>query len=344
MIVNADVEKFGENLSDDKLVELIRSGREEESVLGALNELSRRKSGRQFDIFRHVLDDPAQSSRAKRTVAARLTAQPLKESQELLIRHLTTKDPTLFARIVQSLGKVGDHRALQRLEAITPPNETVARRAFEFATTLLTYRLRLDKHLLATPSPDDLVGVTDRVSFKSEAADPETLRRAIAQAQKDLPAVPLAPDRGVKLTCRTTELLLLMAAEFQEPATLRTIRERPALPLVLLKRGLSLDRWSLDRYLFTHPSKGGSHVALLGTRPSGELTYAGSAQATEKGFSFSLRSVDTRYAAAIEVEGRYDPEQRSLELTKAISSTEIAAKTRKPRQPQRATPIAGGRR
>ena len=344
MSVNNDVEKFGENLSDDKLVELIRSGREEESVLGALNELSRRKSARQFDIFRHVLDDPAQSLRAKKTVAARLSAQPLNESQELLIRHLTTKDPTLFAKIAQSLGKVGDQRALERLEATTPPNEKVARRTLEFATTLLTYRLRLNRHLLPTPSEADLVKVTDGIPFKTEAADPETLRRAIAQAQKDLPAVPLAPDRGVKLTCRTTELLLLMAAEFQEPATLRTIRERPALPLVLLKRGLSLDRWSLDRYLFTHPSKGGRQVALLGTRPSGELTYAGIAQASEQGFSFSLRSVDTRYAAAIEVEGRYDPEQRSLELTKAISSTEIAAKTRKPRQPQRAAPVVGGRR
>jgi hypothetical protein len=220
----------------------------------------------------------------------------------------------------------------------------VAQRALQFAKTLLTYRLRLNRHLLATPSQADLVEVTDGISFKAEAIDPETLRKAITQAKKDLPAVPLAADRGVKLTCRSTVLLLLVAAEFQEPAALRTVLERPALPLVLLKRGLSLDRWFLDRYLFTHPSKGGKQAALLGTRPSGELTYAGIAQASEIGFSFSLRSVDTRYAAAIDVEGRYDPEQRSLELTKAISDTKVAARRRKPLQPQRAAPRSAGRR
>jgi hypothetical protein len=344
MSSNVDIEKFGENLSDDELVELIRSGKEEESVLGALNELSRRKSSRQLDVFRRVLDDPALSSRAKKTAAARLSNQPLKESQELLTRHLITGDAALFARIAQSLGKIGDEKSLARLEATKPPDEKVAPRALQFAKTLLTYRLRLDRHLLGTPSPDDLVKVTKGISFKAEAVDRETLTRAITQAKKDLPAVPLASDRGVKLTCRSTELLLLMAAEFVEPPALKTILERPALPLVLLKRGLSLDRWSLDRYLFTHPSKGGKQAALLGTRPSGELTYAGIVQPSERGFSFSLKTVDTRYAAAIEVEGSYDVEKRELELTKATSDEEIAARRRKPFQPQRAAPRSAGRR
>src|SRR4030095_14106859 len=98
--------------------------------------------------------------------------QPLKESQELLIRHLTTKDPTLFAKIAQSLGKVGDQRALERLEVTTPPDEKVARRTLESAKTLLSYRLRLNKHLLPTPSDADLVKVTDGIPSKIQTANP----------------------------------------------------------------------------------------------------------------------------------------------------------------------------
>jgi len=315
---------------------MIRARRDERSVLGALKELSRRESPRRPDIFRQVLDDPGQSARAKKTVVAQLGTERLHESQQLLLRHLDTTDPSLFAGIVQSLGKIGDQQALQRLEVTEAPDDSTARRSLGFARSLLAYRLRLDRNLIEPPSDADLVGVTGGITFEAARAETETVREALEQVKKHLPAVPLAEEGAVRLTCRSIELLLVFTEEFREPKSLETIREQSALPLVLLKKGLSLESYFLEQYFFTQPAKDREGVALLGVRPRGDLTYTGNIQISEKRFTFTLNSVDSRYAAAIEVEGHYDPDEQSTEFTKAVTSRRVAGRENTAGTPRRA--------
>lgn len=151
-------------------------------------------------------------------------------------------------------------------------------------------------------------------------------------------AVPLAEEGAVKLACRTTELLLVFTNEFQQARTLETLSERSAVPMVLIKNNLSLGHYFLDHYFFTHPSKKRDEVILLGTRPKGELTFVGRIQILKNELTFKLNSVDSRYAPAIEVEGRYHPDKRSWEFTRALTSTRIAAKKNVARTPRRASP------
>lgn len=341
MSLSIDIEKFGEALSDDDLVGTVRARRDEESVRGALNELSKRMSPRRLEVFRVVLEDPKQSVRAKKTVVSQLGTESLSESQELLLRHLDKKDPSLFARIVQSLGKISDEQALKRLEEIEAPDDVTARRSLEFAKSLLAYRWRLGRNLITTPSDADFVEVTDGSAFEVAKTDRQTLTQATKDVRKNLPAVPLAEATAMKLTCRAAELLLVFTQEFRRRNSLETIRNRSALPLVLLKKGLSLDRYFLEGYFFTQPSDGRNEVTLLGTRPGGELIYAGKVQVSEKGFNFTLKSVDTRYSPAIDVEGLYDPSKRSWVFTKADTSTKVVAKERAAGVPRKVSPNFG---
>src|SRR5215207_1491817 len=335
--MSIDIETFGERLSDDDLVEMVRARRDERSVLGALKELSRRESPPRPDIFRDVLDDPGQSARAKKTVVAQLGTERRHESQQLLLRHLDATDPSLFAGIVQSLSKIGDEQALQRLEETEAPDDATARRSLGFARSLLAYRLRLDRNLIEPPSDAEMVGVTGGITFETARAEAETVREALEQVKKHLPAVPLAEEgAAVKLTCRSTELLLVFTEEFQDPKSLETLREQSALPLVLLKKGLSLEHYFLEQYFFTQPAKGREGAALLGVRPRGDLTYAGKIQVSENGYTFTLKSVDTRYAPSIEVEGRYDPNEQAVEFTKAVTSTRVAGRENTAGTPRRA--------
>jgi len=336
MRTSIDIEGFEERLSDDDLVAVVRAKRDDESVLGALKELWRRKSAGRLEVFREVLDDPRQSARAKRTVVTQLGTERFPEGQELLLRHLDVKDRSLFAGTVHSLGKIGDAQVLKRLEQTKPPDDATAKRSLEFAKSLLAYRWRLDRNLLAIPSDADLVEVTDGVPIEAASAKVETLREAFKHVRKDLPAIPLAEVGAIKLTCRSTELLLVFTEEFGQMKSLESIRNRSALFLVLLKKGLSLQRYFLEQYFFTQPSKGREGVALLGTRPGGELTQAGRIRPSGKGFTFTLRSLDSRYAPALEVEGRFDLDKRSFEFTKAVSSTKVAARDNKAGTPRRA--------
>ena len=339
MRMHADSERFGEDLSDDELAQIIQEKRAEDRVVAALKELDRRKSSRRLDMFREVLDDPERSTAAK-TVAVRVlgTEQLGLENQELLLRHTDVEDASLFARVVGALGKIGDEQALERLERINGLQDATAQRALEFAKSLLAYRLRLDKHLIAPPSQEDLVEVTIGIHCEASEAKPETVRRALEDVKEDFPTISLAEGGAVTLAGRSTEFLIVFTDEFQQGEQLETIRERSALPLVKLKNGLSLERYFLDTYFFTQPSEGQEEVALLGVRPRGELTYAGGVQIAEEGYNFRLESVNTRYASAIQVEGRYNPDERSWEFTRAVTSTNVAAGEGVARTPRRASP------
>src|SRR3712207_6270195 len=233
-----------------------------------------------------------------------LGTERLAETQEVLLQHLAVKDASLFAKVAQSLGRIGDEQALEQLEQIDVPTDSLAKRRLEFAQSLLAYRLRLNRHLIALPTDADLVEMTNGIPSIVETAEIETVRKALQDARKDLPAVSLTEEGAVKLVCRSNELLLVFTAEFRQPEVLRTIQNQSALPLVMLKNGLSLQRYFLDTYFFTHPIRDRVEVALLGTRPTGELTYAGRIQISENELTFT-RSEERRVGK--ECRSRWSP-------------------------------------
>jgi hypothetical protein len=338
MNANMDVEKIDETIRDEELIRIIRQKPDEATLLASLKELARRKSPGKLQVFGEVVADPQQSMRAKRAVINDLGTERLPQNQAMLLEQLPVLDATLFSGIVRSLGKIGDEEALRRLEEIEAPDVTTARESLEFARSLMAYRLRLDRHLIPPPPASSIVHISEGVEFETTRAKADTVRLANEQVRKDLPAIPLAQTGAVSLSCRTNELILAFHDEFRQAKALRTILQRPSLPMVLLKRGLSLDRFILEGYFFTQPSKDSREVVLLGVRPSGELTYAGKIQITEGEFTFSLSAVDTRYAPAIEVEGSYDTNKRAWNFSKAVTSLNVAARQNQPETPRKNTP------
>ncbi len=280
---------------------------------------------------RKVLGDPAENLAARRTIVSRLGSIARPEAQELLLRHVDDDDPVIVIRAAKALGRLGGNEALERLETAKVPQDPPARRAVEFAKTLLSYRLRLERHLLKAPPKTAYVALPETMTFEIERAEEQALQKAREQLAREGPAVNVIAGAAVKLVCQTTELLLLPVQE-------QELERRPALAMVVMKRDPSIGGYFVDGYFFTQPSPGGGELELLGTRPGGELTYAGSVRRTESGFSFTVRSVDTPYAAAVDVEGQYDLRTRTFHFTRTLSSRRIAAVERKPAQPQRATP------
>jgi hypothetical protein len=338
-----NIENVVKRLSDDELVGLIRTARDDETLLVALTELSARNSPRTIEVFREILDDPARSLAAKRAVAALIGTGNVLEIQSLLLPHLSSRDSVLFSRVARALARLGDHTALQRLETAKPPSEPVAIRALEFAKTLLAYRLRLDKHRIPPPADTVLLRVNEPTPFRIEMVDAETLKNALSRMRSGLPELAEPPAAAVKLTCDRTELLLLVTAEFASPAAWATLRERPALPLILLQKDEVMGSYFLAGYMFTQPSRSRNQIEVLGTRPTGRLIYAGKAQPSPKGLSFSLRAVNSRYVGAIDVAGEYDATQRTFSFSRALANTFPVPGQQKSAQPQKAKPPTGDR-
>lgn len=320
--VSADREKFGETMSEELLAEIALSRRSEKDAHAALKEIARRRGPRRYEVFREVLDDAGRDASSKTTAAVALGTEPAPENRELLQRHLAEKDATVFRRVVQSLGRIGDERTLELLERAQAPDDGPARRAHAFAKSLIAYRLRLNRNRLATPAEKDLLQVDDRTTFKVHEPDPARLRRALEEARRDLPAVPLAAEGALELNCRGVVMLMLFTDEFWRPEAQRTLRERDALFMVLLKYTHSPGRHFLENYFFTHRLQGREDVTLLGTRPGGVLTYAGRVDILPDGLHLTVRSVPSRYAPAIDVSARY---AGSWTVERAVTSTTVSA-------------------
>lgn len=331
MDISSDIRRF-ERLSDDVLIK-IAEGKDDDkkSLLGALVELSKRGTPRRLEICQELLDDPAQNVTVKEIVAIQIGSEHLAENQELLLQHLNRKEPSVFARIVQSLGKIGDEQALNRLEEVEVPDVTLSRDSLEFAKSLLAYRLRLDKNLIALSPDGDTLKITNRVPIKISKAEGIEVSKAFKHVEKDLPAIPLSAEGATKLALPSFELLLVFTNNFQEPTSLKSILDKSALPMVLLKKAGFLGVYFLSEYFFTHPSRHRKEAVLFGTRPRGNITYAGKIQISQEDFKFKLKSVDSLYVLPMKLEGQYDLNQRSFNFTNAISSVKVAGRKTKAR-------------
>lgn len=323
--LNADKAGFERFHSVDEMVVIIREKRNAESVLKALKAFSKEKVPNRIELFREILIDPQQSQAAKNVVVVELGTEHLPENQELLLKTLDTDNLQTFAKAVSSLGKIGNMQAIERLEHIKAPDDKIAKQKLAFAKSLLAYRLRINRHLIPPPSEIELVDVTNGSTFKAEKAEAEIVAKALKDAKEELPAFTLIDDGAEKLGCRSFNMMLVPTDVLQKPESLLTIRSQSALPVVLLKTGLGSDNYFLDTYFFTHPSNNPGEIEIIGMRPGGELVYAGKGSISSNGLDFRLKSVNTRYAPAIDVEGRYDPNNMSWKITKAISSTRVAA-------------------
>lgn len=335
-----DTERLGEKLSDDDLIKIVQDKKDLDLVSGAIKELTRRMIPNRLEIYQRLLDDPSVRLTVKETIAFHLGTERLAENQELLLRHLKTRDPSLFAKIVQSLGKIGDKRALKHLEQIEAPNVTVSRSSLEFAKSLLSYRLRLNKNLIALPTNSEILEVTNGIPITSTKVERKEASEAFRQVKEDLPAFTLAEEGATKLSWSSVEMLLVFTDKFHEPELLESLRDKSAIPIVLLKKAHSLGRYFLSEYFFTHPSEDHKEVMVLGIRPSGKLTYAGKMQILQEGFVLQLRSIDSLQLPAIELDGKYEPRQRSFDFSRAVSSTKVEAR-KMAHTPQKASPNLG---
>ena len=315
---------------------MVQVKRDDETALPALKELFRRRGRLRTEAIKLALGDREGTTGLATTAVVELGSEALPENQQLLVSLLDTKQPALFLKTVQALAKIGDAKALEALERTQPSEAPAARRALDFAKSLLAYRLRLGQHLLPVPPETQVVPATKGIPFRARKAKAELIREAFAEAKPEVPAIPLAEEGAALLTCRNVELLLAFTAEFREVQALMSLRERSGVLFVLLQRSGSLHRWALAGYFFAQPSKGGQQVTLLGTRPGGEVTYLGKMRAGTERVDFTLQAVESRYAPALEVEAHYDLKRRTLKFDKAITSTQVSAREKKAPTPRKA--------
>ncbi len=314
---------FGENLSDNEIVNIIYENNDEPTVLEAIGELSRREISNRLDIYRDILNDENSGKRSKIIVAGHLGFESTDANQELLLKVLEDGNDFLFRSAVNSLGKIGNEKALKQLEKIVLPSNSSNKQILEFSKSLLAYRLRINKHLIEIPSEMSIANISNRGTIKFKKAEKDEVKEAINDVKKEIPAVGLQLDGATKLICDSTEFLLIFTNDFHKSQEMESLKDYQALPIIILEKNDYPENYFLSTYLFTHPSGDGANTTLIGVNIRGYVTYVGTF--LNQFENIQMNSLKSRYVSAINVAGYYDFNQQFFKFSKALSGSLLAS-------------------
>ena len=194
--------------SEKELIRAVAGEIKELPALTALKQLLREPTKRTRDVVGSLLEDASRPADLRLVAALALGSEDTKENRELLIRSLEIDDPHVLGGVLQSLGKIGDERALAAL----PSKGKVAKAAREdlvFARRLIAYRHRVDTELFPSPRKEEILKVSKKrsVKMKSASITPAKLKK-LRHLNRELPALRQSLEGALRLTCREQEFLL----------------------------------------------------------------------------------------------------------------------------------------
>jgi len=325
-----DIARAPESIGEEELVAAIQDDRQAMDPLVALKELVHRKSARVTPVLSAVVAEPRFPTDMRTAAAVELGKEVRPEHQRALIAGLRAGEPRVVRRTAEALGRIGDHEALEALQTLPLPSDPVAVRSITFARSLIAYRLGLGTQPIQPPQPADVLnlGETKAATLRPAPINDDLMKRIAPRLRTELPAIPVALQRGIRLTCAGNAFVLLPHEQASE------MSKSSFVPAVVLKRSHSLGHFTLHLYILTHPVKEGT-LALFGVRPDGIVTYTGEVRVADPVFHFRVEALNTPYSPPVDVEGSFTPRDQRIEFKKALVSPTLASSQRRARVPQK---------
>ncbi len=318
--------------SEQELVEAVDGRHPIRARVQALKELSRRPSAVVTRVLTAAIGERTAAAELRIVAAVALGRGVQPEHREALTSALGDPDPGVVRRAAEGLGRMGDQSSLEPLAAAGKTGAPAAAAAIAFAQTLISYRLSLGTHRVTEPPREAMLSVREPVDLKIDAPD-ERRVEAIRRSLEASPAgVALTVDAPVLLNCGGDELAILLNQEIASAKDPKRAGAQDAVAAVVLKH-FSRGAWAPLEYIFLHAAENGA--ALLGVRPNGPVTRAGTARFKAKAAEFELRTANTLYAPASEIAGRWTAGAPGIELTRAVADRRLAPEQARPRVPLR---------
>jgi hypothetical protein len=297
---------------DAELLGLAKQVAEQDLAVAAVRELVVRRSSRLPAVLRDIVADGEKDPDLRSLAAVELGHDARPANREALAEVLTGSPPGVARRAAEALGRIGDEASLARLRRLRP-SDPVLRQTVDFARSLISYRLGLGQDLLDAPPPPRLDDAERAAPMEiTFAAPPEAVRaEAMAAAQREFPAVPLAPDGALHFECGSDRFFAAFTAALQRRKTLTPLLERNAVLVTVMKRAAAIGEYTAYLYVLTHPERAG-RIRLFGVRPSGLIVLTGEAEVGERVAEFRVGSLATPHLVPVTVEASYDHDAHQL--------------------------------
>lgn len=242
-------------------------------------------------ILKSVLDDPDRPLLARTVAAIELAHTPPGSAEIILLQHLDATEPQLAQRVLQSLGKIGSAKALQRLEAMNEPQNPAIRRQWEFSK-------RLIRHRLGEPArePPRIKGTTWNIednearTLPIEAIEQGRLKACIDGLKGQSLGVELAQDRGLTVAGDGIVSHLLTNDKLNTANGRKALGQAPAIAAVIALWDERMKKPVIDQVVLTTPYDQG--LLVQGYRLDGVLTFEGNGYLKDGVLEFNVTGTD----------------------------------------------------
>ena len=284
----------------------------------ALQELSRRRSSQRTSVLTEVVTDSRRPGDLRAAAAVELGRDNKASHRDALVGALRSRDHAVVRRAAEALGRIGDEDALAALRSLRPRSAPV-QQSVRFARTLVSYRLGLDSDRLQPPGADELLEVQPReaIPVTVEPLAAPSLEEVVPDLRQQLPAMPVSAEGAHTIICGDERFLLTFNAELHRRKTLAMLGRRTTVAAVVFKWSVGLDRFFLHEYQLVDPGQDGEPL-LFGVRTTGVLIHFGRIDLRTEEADFSLRTLNTPYAPAVDIEGTYHHADRRLIVARAL--------------------------
>jgi hypothetical protein len=329
---------------DAELLGLAKQVPDRDVAVAAVRELVVRRSSRLGAVLRDIVADGERDADLRALAAVELGHDARPANREALAEVVTGSPPGVARRAAEALGRIGDEASLARLRRLRP-TDPVLRQTVDFARSLISYRLGLGQDLLDAPPPPRLDDAQRAAPMEiTFATPPEAVRtEAMAAAQREFPAVPLAPDGALHFECGSDRFYAAFTAAVHRRKTLTPLVERNAVLVTVMKRAAAIGEYTAYLYVLTHPERAG-RIRLFGVRPSGLIVLTGEADVGDRVAEFRVGSLATPHLVPVTVEATYDQDARRLSFGAMRIDSDFGPSMKASRQPATSAPPAPQRR
>lgn len=318
-------------MSDDDLMTALHTP---SSARSALKELGQRRSPQAFEVSRAFVVDPYLPLDIRTTAAIELGKQATLENQSALIQSLDENEPMLIKPVAIALGRIGDEVALARLDNIQISANHPATLSLQFAKSLISYRLRLNSHLIASPREMLSLNRSNGFVLPVEPLSASALVAIQSDIQRQLPAIEIADQGALQFTCRNNRYWIVLTKMLQNAMSQNMLQTQGAIAAIVLKAATcSSNRYSVYEYIFTNPSPT-PHLALVGVRAAGVVTHGGELTLGDGESIFHLDAANTVHSPAIYLRGTLKGSKPKLQFEEFVVSRHRLATQQQPKVPQ----------
>jgi hypothetical protein len=271
--------------------------------------------------FESILENQTEHWTARYLAATYLGRINTPESKEILIKNTSIANEQVLARIMKSLGRIGDEESLDAILDVEKHTTGYVTSQAKFAAALISYRLNLKGNDL--PDPDSLTYLTisnDSQQMIISAANDLEIRKCLQSLSHDPFGIRLAQKPAYQI-CFGSSIGIVFFNQDLIGHDVNIFLERKLFFGVFAEKVPEPESFSVAYLILTSPAQQPKKINMFMTHPDGNLVLGGTARLEDDNMIFHIRSVSEVGMFPVLVEGTI--RNSKLEITTSKFSSII---------------------